>query len=166
MGRPRGHARPGASLHAGRGARPVSAPAGHSRAGRRLHQRARQFFAESRDALKRFAAYDLWLLQEIDDGTGKKKVPRRQIYEKRAQKNDAQAIAYLTGGPQCPPVFSWLWDRYVDLLAGIEIAGLGVPRLTWHNLDAWLRRRDLELSQYEIDVLFELFNVKAEGPDV
>jgi hypothetical protein len=66
------------------------------RAGGRLRQRSRQFFAESRERLREFAAHYHWLNEPVDDGAGKNgKIPRIKKLESAASTGHIEAKRQL-----------------------------------------------------------------------
>jgi hypothetical protein len=95
-------------------------------------------------------------------------VTRARRYEKAAfgaLPNEGARRALLDG-PECPPELFWLWELYCDLARGRSI-GFDGRHLTWESLAAWLRLRNIQLTQFEIDVLFDLDSVQplSTGPD-
>lgn len=91
-------------------------------------------------------------------------VTRANRYEKAAfgaLPNEGARRALLDG-PECPIELFWLWELYRDLARGRSI-GMDGRRLTWESLDAWLRLRNIHLTQFEIDILFDLDNVQPHS---
>lgn len=74
-----------------------------------------------------------------------------------------RARLQLENGPECPGHLAWIWALYLDFARG-RSQGLAGMSFTWENLDAWARRRklDLDLDQYTIDLLLELETAQAK----
>lgn len=75
-----------------------------------------------------------------------------------------EATAALERAVECPPAVSWIWHSYCDLNRG-RTPGFGGASLTWQDLEAWMRLRDIALTQWEIDVIFELETVQPKEFD-
>lgn len=94
----------------------------------------------------------------MDDGA-RGKCRRFEKLEAAARSGHLDARRALEMGPECPAALAYLFDLWKDIAQGRE-PGFERLHLTWPGLEAWERRRNVRLTQFEIDVLFALDNLK------
>jgi hypothetical protein len=128
------------------------------RAGRVGDRRSEQFFAECREQLIGFAAYQKWLGELVDNGIGGK-CTRRDKYQSLAEKQNREALEILEGGPEFPAAFLDFWELWGDLARGRDLSVDG-QQLTWTGLRNWAELRGYSLSQYQMTLMFDLDQVR------
>lgn len=103
------------------------------------------------EALVAFARAQFAMSIPGSDGTSK-----RAHLESAAQSGNAVAQAELDQLPRLPEAGDYLWDWFMQLHRARGSSGFAPNTISWTEIDAWARRRRLELDRWEADALREL----------
>lgn len=58
--------------------------------------------------------------------------------------------------PECPPELDYLWEDFIEIVAGLPQGGFGPAVVTWESLNAWSQLTDTELEPWEARTLIRL----------
>ncbi|MGQ3080701.1 MULTISPECIES: phage tail assembly chaperone [Rhizobium/Agrobacterium group] len=61
-----------------------------------------------------------------------------------------------------PSAGSHVWKWFRELDRARPGTGYGINPISWHELDAWSRRRKVDPSQWEVDAIMALDAVRME----
>ena len=72
-----------------------------------------------------------------------------------------QPIVTPDDGPPFPAPLLYLWNWFIEHMAGLPVNGVAVPVVTWESLAAWSRLMHIRLEPWEAIEMIELGALRA-----
>lgn len=72
----------------------------------------------------------------------------QQVYEATGVKPAA-----LENAPECPETLEYIWQFFKELETGRSSGGMSVNPISYPDIDAWSRLKNIVLTPFEVDVI-------------